>query len=91
MTHHSWCRSCAGTEEMAKTVGMWPARPGESWSDLRYRIKQKLMCGQSAGDRNRPWYETAAGIKTKGNELGLTIEAGESLPHFLSRVAEHVK
>jgi hypothetical protein len=88
----NWGSSHVGIEAMARMVGMWPARGNESWADLRYRIEQRLLRGgQPAGCGSRPWYETALGIKTKGMELGLNMEAGESLPHFLFRVAERLK
>ena len=37
-----WKRSEQATEAKARELGMWPARAGESWNDLRRRIEERL-------------------------------------------------
>lgn len=38
----AWWTSEAATEEKAREVGCWPARPAESWDQLRARIRERL-------------------------------------------------
>lgn len=38
----AWWTSEAATEAKAREVGCWPARPAESWDQLRNRIRERL-------------------------------------------------
>lgn len=41
----AWEHSEAGTEALARTLGMWPARAGESWAEFRARLLYALHGG----------------------------------------------
>lgn len=40
-----WASTETGTEAIARTLGMWPARAGESWGELRARLLHALHGG----------------------------------------------
>lgn len=47
----AWATDDGATEAKARELGLWPARPGESYHDLRGRIRAKIEQAASEGVR----------------------------------------